>query len=129
MCISDEVQKSILSTKPYTTSLSFFLYICICGSTVILLDLSCFLSFLILYTAATYIQNKQTQIFMPSVGFEPTIPAFEREKRVHTLDLATTVIGLSFLWLIQFWMRFGSGGGGTKPVSLYCSPMPQYWDA
>jgi hypothetical protein len=31
---------------------------------------------------------------MLSVGFEPTIPALEREKTVHTLYRAATVIGL-----------------------------------
>jgi hypothetical protein len=31
---------------------------------------------------------------MPSVGFEPTIPAFERAKTVHALDRAATVIGI-----------------------------------
>jgi hypothetical protein len=30
---------------------------------------------------------------MPLVGFEPTIPAFERAKTVHALDRAATVIG------------------------------------
>jgi hypothetical protein len=30
---------------------------------------------------------------MPWVGFEPTIPAFEREKTIHVLDCAITVIG------------------------------------
>jgi hypothetical protein len=30
---------------------------------------------------------------MPWVGFEPTIPEFEREKMVHALDRAATVIG------------------------------------
>jgi hypothetical protein len=30
---------------------------------------------------------------MPSVGFEPTIPVFERAKTVHALDCAATVIG------------------------------------
>jgi hypothetical protein len=29
---------------------------------------------------------------MPSVGFEPTIPASERAKTVHTLDRAATLI-------------------------------------
>jgi hypothetical protein len=29
---------------------------------------------------------------MPRVGFEPTIPVFERAKKVHTLDRADTVI-------------------------------------
>jgi hypothetical protein len=30
---------------------------------------------------------------MPQMEFEPTIPAFERAKTVHTLDRAATVIG------------------------------------
>jgi hypothetical protein len=33
------------------------------------------------------------QTSMPSVGFEPTIPASERAKTVHALDRAATVIG------------------------------------
>jgi hypothetical protein len=43
--------------------------------------------------AATYTQNKRTQTSMPLVGFEPTIPALERAKTVHALELAATVIG------------------------------------
>jgi hypothetical protein len=30
---------------------------------------------------------------MPQVGFEPTIPAFERANNVHASDSAATVIG------------------------------------
>jgi hypothetical protein len=30
---------------------------------------------------------------MPGVGFEPTIPVFERTKTVHALDRAVTLIG------------------------------------
>jgi hypothetical protein len=30
---------------------------------------------------------------MPCVGFEPTIPVFERAKRVHALDRVATVTG------------------------------------
>jgi hypothetical protein len=41
----------------------------------------------------TQTQNKRTQISMPWVGFEPTIPASEREKTVHALDRAATVTG------------------------------------
>jgi hypothetical protein len=37
-------------------------------------------------------QNKRTQTSMPSVGFEPTIPVFERVKTFHALDRAGTVI-------------------------------------
>jgi hypothetical protein len=29
---------------------------------------------------------------MPRVGFEPTIPVFERAKTVHALDHATTTV-------------------------------------
>jgi hypothetical protein len=66
-----------------------------------LLGLGRFFIFLILYTvgwtpwtgdqpvarplparATTQTQNKRTQTSMPSVGFEPKIPAFEREKTV-----------------------------------------------
>jgi hypothetical protein len=36
-------------------------------------------------------QNKRTQICIPQVGFEPTIPVFERAKTVHALDRAVTV--------------------------------------
>jgi hypothetical protein len=32
---------------------------------------------------------------MSWVGFEPTIPAFERAKTVHALNRATNVIGLN----------------------------------
>jgi hypothetical protein len=31
---------------------------------------------------------------MPWMGFEPTIPASERERTVHVLDRAATVTGL-----------------------------------
>jgi hypothetical protein len=31
---------------------------------------------------------------MPRVGFEPTIPMFERTKKVHALDRSGTVIGI-----------------------------------
>jgi hypothetical protein len=42
----------------------------------------------------TQTQNKRTQYRpMPWVGFEPTIPASEREKAVNTLDCAATAIG------------------------------------
>jgi hypothetical protein len=36
---------------------------------------------------------------MPQVGFEPTIPVFERAMIVHVLDSAATVIGY-----VQFWV-------------------------
>jgi hypothetical protein len=38
-------------------------------------------------------QNKGTQASVAQVGFEPTIPVFERAKTVHVLDRAATVLG------------------------------------
>jgi hypothetical protein len=35
---------------------------------------------------------------MPRVGFEHRIPVFEREKTVHALDRAATVVGVQILW-------------------------------
>jgi hypothetical protein len=40
-----------------------------------------------------YKQNKRTQTSMPQVGFESTIPVFDRAKKIHALDRAATVIG------------------------------------
>jgi hypothetical protein len=42
----------------------------------------------------TETQNKCRQTSMPGVGFENTIPVFERAKTFHTLDRATTGIGV-----------------------------------
>jgi hypothetical protein len=42
----------------------------------------------------TQTQNKRTRISMPQVGFEPTVPAFERAKTGHVLGRETTVIGI-----------------------------------
>jgi hypothetical protein len=74
-----------------------------------LLGLGLYFSFLLLYTfgrtrwtgdqpvsrplpihRTTQTQNKHTQTSLCQVGFEPTIPAFERAKIVHALDRATT---------------------------------------
>jgi hypothetical protein len=44
-------------------------------------------------------QNKRTHTSMCRVGFEPTIPAFERAKTVHALDCAATMIGIS--WVLR----------------------------
>jgi hypothetical protein len=41
----------------------------------------------------TQTQNNLTQTSMPRVGFEPTIPVFERAKTVYALDRAATMIG------------------------------------
>jgi hypothetical protein len=40
---------------------------------------------------------------MPWVGFEPTIPVFERAKTVHALDRAATVIGRGNIYTRQKW--------------------------
>jgi hypothetical protein len=41
----------------------------------------------------TQTQNKRIQTSMPRVGFETTLPVFERTKTVHALDFEATVIG------------------------------------
>jgi hypothetical protein len=41
----------------------------------------------------TQTQNERTQTSLTSVGFEPTIPVFERAKTVYALDRAATVMG------------------------------------
>jgi hypothetical protein len=98
------------SEKTDCSCLSVYLFIY--RSTVFLLDRGRFFSFLILYTVGrtpstgdqpvarllpthrTQTQNKFAQTSMPSVEFEPTIPAFERAKTVHALDRAATAIRL-----------------------------------
>jgi hypothetical protein len=40
----------------------------------------------------TQTQNKRTRAFMNRVGFEPTIPAFDRAMTIHALDGGATVI-------------------------------------
>jgi hypothetical protein len=42
----------------------------------------------------TQTQNKRTQTSISRVGFEPTIPVFQRAKTVHASDRADTVIGI-----------------------------------
>jgi hypothetical protein len=50
-----------------------------------------------------------TQTSMPRMGFERTIPAFDRTKTVHALDRAATMIGITYIYLanyersIEFW--------------------------
>jgi hypothetical protein len=74
--------------------------------------LGLFFSFVVLYTVGmapwtgdkpvarplsthrtTQTQNKHIQTSMPRVGFEPTIPVFQRAKTVHALDRGAAVIG------------------------------------
>jgi hypothetical protein len=39
---------------------------------------------------------------MPRLGFEPTIPVFERAETVHALDRAATVTGIQMSTLLYF---------------------------
>jgi hypothetical protein len=39
--------------------------------------------------------HKRTQTSVPQVGFDSTIPVFERAKAVHALDRAAAVVGTS----------------------------------
>jgi hypothetical protein len=48
---------------------------------------------------------------MPSAGFEPMIPAFERAKTVHGLDRAATVIGKTLVTSIL------NSKAASKPVT------------
>jgi beta-lactamase regulating signal transducer with metallopeptidase domain len=48
-------------------------------------------------------QNKHTQTSMPQMGFEPTIPVFERTKTVHALDCTATVIGILKYTILKFY--------------------------
>jgi hypothetical protein len=43
-----------------------------------------------------------TQTSIPQVVFEPMIPVFEREKTVHVLDRAATVIGLNEVCVTEY---------------------------
>jgi hypothetical protein len=44
---------------------------------------------------------------MPRVGFEPTIPVFERAKTVHALDRAVTVVGSMFSYVRKLCLELG----------------------
>jgi hypothetical protein len=98
--------------RHFHKSLMLVVYLFICGSTVLLLDLGRFFSFLILYTVGrapwtgdqpvamplpaqrtAQTQKKDTQTAMPREEFEPKIPVFERAKTVHALKGSATVIG------------------------------------
>jgi hypothetical protein len=120
VCLS--VYLSIHPSLPFYLSihLSVCLSISVClsvslslyGSTVLLLDLGRFFSFLILYTVVRtpwtgdqpvarllpthrtkQTRNKRTQTSVPWVVFEPTIPACKLANKVYALDHAATVIG------------------------------------
>jgi hypothetical protein len=72
----------------------------------------------------TQTQNKRAQTSMPRVGFEPTIPAFERTKIVHALDREATVIGISLSLdhnIFKICARFGVYIRGEVRKHLQCS--------
>jgi hypothetical protein len=95
------------------------------------------------HKATTYIEqykrNKCTQMYVPQVGFEPTIPVFEQAKMALALDRVATVIGSPFRLSVNFlfpssfighaWAPPGccprEGGGGvcsqTFSYKLYLS--------
>jgi hypothetical protein len=54
----------------------------------------------------TQTQNKRTQTAMPRMGFETTIPVFERTKTVHALDGAATVFRRTFYKLTNLLTKF-----------------------
>jgi hypothetical protein len=51
-------------------------------------------------THETQKQNKRRQTSMALVGFEPTIPGFERAKTIHVLDRTTTVMGSNIYYVV-----------------------------
>jgi hypothetical protein len=50
-------------------------------------------------TTQTQNTRKRTQTSMPRMGFEPTIPAFERARTVHASGRAATAIGRPIIYL------------------------------
>jgi len=56
---------------------------------------------------------------MPRVGFEPTIPVFERLKTVRALDCAANWIGSDDCEIIKFWEN--SLGSCSDTLSRFIS--------
>jgi hypothetical protein len=55
--------------------------------------------------AAICTQNKRTQTSMSWLGFQTTIPVFERAKTVHAFDGAATVFGSYVNWAVLIWIN------------------------
>jgi hypothetical protein len=68
----------------------------------------------------TQTQNKRTQTSMPHVGFEPTIPAFKREKTVHALHRAANVIAM--INKLYIYYMFGSSA-----ANRFCRHNDAWW--
>jgi hypothetical protein len=66
----------------------------------------------------TQTQSMRTQTSMAWMGFEPTIPAFERAKTVHAFDREGTVIGHTALLVLLITKRELS----SRIVSIPCFP-------
>jgi hypothetical protein len=55
------------------------------------------------------------------VGFEPTIPAFERAKTVHALDSAVTVIATNVIRVVKYrMMKWTEYAARTKETRILC---------
>jgi hypothetical protein len=52
------------------------------------------------YNRRAQTQNNRTQTSMTQVGFESTIPVFERAKTVHATDRVASVIGIYALYIV-----------------------------
>jgi hypothetical protein len=71
----------------------------------------------------TQTRNKHRQTFMPSVGFEPTIPVFERKKTFHALACADNVIGFVISVLTLFYL-FQFTNKSTCALSIFLRYVP-----
>jgi hypothetical protein len=103
-------------------------------STVLCWTLACLFSFLIFYivgrTPWTGDQSvamplpahrtAQTQTSMPQVGFEPTIPMFQRAKTVYALDRGATLMGQPRR-LIKSYFIYASTGNKLKVLNYFNS--------
>jgi hypothetical protein len=74
---------------------------------------------------STQTQNKRRQTSIPWVGFEPTIPVFERAKTVHACDRNAYVLVLSENWLLcllpAFTQFLCSAFSSTMKLEATCS--------
>jgi hypothetical protein len=142
----------LLSFELFHQFVNFYLapsgitHLSIYSSKALLLSLGRFFSFLILYTVGrtpwmgdqpvarpksthrtTQTQNKCRQTSMPWVGFESTIPAFEREKTVHALDRAAIVIvsDVTYWTIIRPLISLVLTASNHKS---YCSSLVHFFD-
>jgi hypothetical protein len=67
---------------------------------------------------------------MPCVGFEPTIPASERAKKVHTLDGSTTMAGSAdsrTKYLISCWLLINVNLSSTNVINAISVIVNKLW--